>query len=55
MNNNKMQTQEQNITHSFTIFKGKLNKTHTDSWATLGASPHWPSKLKSGNNSSSLL
>ena len=48
-----MLTQEQNITHSFTIFKGKLNITHTDSWATLGASPHWPSKLKSGNSSAS--
>ena len=50
-----MQTQEQNTTHSFTIFKGKWNIIHTDSWATLGASPHWLSKLKSGNSSSSLL
>ena len=55
INNNKKQTQEQNPTHAFTIFKGKLNITHTDSWATLGASPHWPSKLKSGKSSSSLL
>ena len=55
INNNKKQTQEQNPTHSFTIFKGKWNITHTDSWATLGASPHWPSKLKSGKSSSSLL
>ena len=53
--NNKKQTQQQNQTHSFTIFKGKWNITHTDSWATLGASPHWPSKLKSGKSSSSLL
>ena len=50
-----MQTQEQNTTHSFTIFMDKWNITHTDSSATLGASPHWPSKLKSGNSSSSLL
>ena len=40
--NNKKQTQEQNTTHSFTIFKGKWNITHTDSSATLGASPQWP-------------
>ena len=50
-----MQTQEQNTTHSLTVFKGKWNITHTDSRATLGASPHWESKLKSGNKSSSLL
>ena len=55
INNNKKQTQEQNTTHSFTIFKGKWNITHTDSWATLGASPHWPSKLKSGKSSSRSL
>ena len=45
-NNNKKQTQEQNTTDSFTIFKGKWNITHTDSSATLGASPQWPSNLR---------